>query len=110
MTAERRRTQRYVVEGLDVRVDGTQRPVLDMSSDHIRLLCCGRDHAPPPSITLDVSSQEGFPALRFRCAATLVRTTLREAVYAYHAPLADWPYRLPAFDTFKDFHLADLEG
>jgi hypothetical protein len=110
MVAERRLNQRYVVEGLDVRVDGTVREVLDMSRDHVRLFCCGRDRAPPPSVTLHVSSQDGFPVVGFRCEGRLVRRTEREAVYAYHAPLGDWAAQLRSFDTFKDFLVTDLES
>jgi hypothetical protein len=109
MGRERRGEPRYVVDGLNAEVDGAQRMILDIAPSSVRLFRDAGDE-PAPTVALRLWSAPGFPKVDSVCAAHLIRSTRHELVYGFTLPLPAWPALLPKFDSFKDLHVAGLEG
>ncbi|MEO1089581.1 MAG: hypothetical protein AAFX81_03030 [Pseudomonadota bacterium] len=105
---ERRQYPRYVVEGLDVFVDGMSVHTLDVSAVAVRIVAPDRTPA-RRSVRLRFESHPDMPALTADVDGQLLRATQLEAVYAYVAPAADWGERLADYDTFRQLHIAELE-
>lgn len=98
---ERRGEQRYVVDGLNLFVDGKKVDIVDVSPLATRVFL-GNDEAPRDPVRLYFqSSREG---LAFDAATDgwLVRQDEIYTVLGYRAPLENWPDRLKQFDTFRD--------
>ena len=107
---ERRSEPRHVIEGLNVVLDGREVEVLDMSACTLRLWWPEEHGAPPATATLHLRSEAGRPALDARPPARLIRHTRGHAVYAYPAPVANWPRFLLSFDAFTDTNAAARHG
>ncbi|TVQ28978.1 MAG: hypothetical protein EA356_17835 [Geminicoccaceae bacterium] len=105
MVEDRRREQRYVVDGLNVMLDGRPCAVLDVSSTHLRLVRT----TTRPEVHLRFQSDPELPHVDFQCTGRLARSGACDAVYAYAAPSRNWPSMLARFDSFRNVHIADLE-
>lgn len=109
MGRERRGEPRYVVEGLRAAVDGVECVILDIALSSVRLFR-QEGGAAAPEVELRLWGEPGFAELDVRCRAILVRSARYELVYRFEVATPAWPASLPLFDTFKDFHVAGLEG
>lgn len=108
MGRERRGEPRYVVEGLHAAIDGAERVILDISPSSVRLHRLAGD-VEQPEVALQLWSDPGFPEIDAACRARFIRSSPCELVYGFALATAAWPEALPAFDSFKELHVGELE-
>ena len=109
MGRERRGAPRYVVDGLRVSLDGVEHAILDLAVSSVRVLRQPVWPSPPPNVVIGVWSEAEFVPVDFRCSGFLMRRAANELVYGFDVVDADWPSKLPLFDTFKDCRVPELE-
>ena len=104
---ERRKEPRFVVDAVNLLIDGIGYPVIDISTSGARISC-------PP---FEYSKAEGRPVvLEFNCEGnretfTIKPRVIREAelyvVLGFEPPRADWESYIRRFDTFHVHELDD---
>ncbi len=109
MARERRGAPRYIVDGLNITVDGAVYTILDIAATSVRVLRQPGVEPASVCVRLRLWNDPDQPRVDFGCAGFLIRETPSDLVYGFQAPDIEWPWLLPAFDTFKDHRLAVLE-
>lgn len=87
--ADRRRTRRFIVERLAVEIDGQPHPIVDISSDHVRLSMEASGEARSCAELTFSSTMEPWCG-RWRVPGEVARKEALCVVYRFQPPFENW--------------------
>lgn len=104
--SERRKEPRFVVDAVNLILDGESYPVIDISISGARISCPPRDYAKAGGKAVTLEFNRDGTRETFTIKPRIIRLAELYVVLGFDPPRADWESYIRSFDTF---HVHELD-